>query len=82
MNYDWYDPNSKVATTEVGKGVTNFTAADIKYSTLGAGLTRYFSGNLKLLAYYSFVRNEKTSLPGFISDLPDNVFTLRMQLRF
>jgi hypothetical protein len=82
VKYDWYDPNTKVATTEIGKAATNFTAADVKYSTLGTGLTRYFTGKLKLLAYYSFVQNEKTALAGFNTDLPDNVFTFRMQLRF
>ena len=82
LKYDWYDPNTKVAAGDIGKGGTNLTAADIKYSTLGAGITRYFSGNLKLLAYYSFVRNEKTALNGYTEDLPDDVFTFRMQLRF
>ena len=80
--YDWYDPNTQVAETEVGKAGTNFTSADIKYSTLGVGLTRYFTGNLKILAYYDIVRNENSSLPGYTSDVMDNIFTLRMQLRF
>lgn len=79
--YDWYDPNVKVKNKEIG--TTNLTAADIKFSTLGVGLTRYFSsGNLKILAYYDFVRNESTFLQGFTSDIRDNIFTLRMQLRF
>lgn len=82
LKYDWYDPNRLVAATEIGKSGTNFTQADIRYSTLGVGLTRYFSGNLKLLAYYDLVRNEKTLLAGFEDDVPDNVFTFRMQLRF
>jgi hypothetical protein len=80
--YDWYDPNTKVADLEIGKASTNLASGDIKFSTLGIGLTRYFSGNLKLLAYYEFVRNEETALPGFIEDIKDNVFTFRMQLRF
>jgi hypothetical protein len=82
VKYDWYDPNTKVAASEIGKSGTNLTPADIKYSTLGAGLTRYFTGNLKILAYYSFVTNEKTALADFGSDLPDDIFTLRIQLRF
>ncbi|HVF82071.1 MAG TPA: hypothetical protein VM884_09065, partial [Flavisolibacter sp.] len=82
VKYDWYDPNTKVAAKEIGKTATNFTQADITYNTFGIGLTRYFTDNLKILAYYSIVRNEQTGLDGFISDLPDNVFTLRMQLRF
>lgn len=82
VKYDWYDPNTKVSGTDIGKAGTNLTVADVKYSTLGLGLTRYFDGGLKMLAYYDFVRNEKTLLPDYAVDLPDNVFTLRMQLRF
>ena len=82
VKYDWYDPNKKVKANEIGKAGTNMSPADIKYSTLGTGITRYFSDNLKFLAYYSFVRNEETDLAGYKNDLPDDVFTLRMQLRF
>jgi len=78
--YDWYDPNTKVEKKEIG--ATNLTMADIKFSTLGFGITRYLSGNLKVLAYYSIVRNEQTLLPGFTSDIEDDIFTLRMQVRF
>lgn len=80
--YDWYDPNTKVQESEIGKTGTNLTQADIKYSTIGFGLTHYFTGNLKLLGFYSMVENEKTALPGYTSDLEDDVFTLRIQLRF
>lgn len=78
--YDWYDPNTKAEKNEIG--LTNLTVADIKFSTLGLGITRYFSNNLKVLAYYSIVRNEHTLLPGFTSDIEDDIFTLRMQIRF
>lgn len=80
--YDWYDPNRKVSSTEIGKTGTNLTAADIKFSTLGIGFTRYFTGNYKVLVYYDIVRNEKTDLTAFIEDIDDNIFTLRFQLRF
>lgn len=82
LKYDWYDPNRAVSAMNIGKTATNLTATDIKFSTFGAGLTHYFSGNLKVLAYYDFVRNEKTALAGYTDDVPDDVFTLRMQLRF
>lgn len=78
--FDWYDPNTKAGGKEIG--TTNLTSADVKFSTLGFGVTRYFTDNLKMLAYYSVVRNEHTLLPGFTSDIEDNVFTLRMQMRF
>jgi hypothetical protein len=78
--YDWYDPNTKSEKKQIG--ISNLTVADIKYSTIGIGITRCFSSNLKILAYYDIVRNEKTSLIKYISDNKDNIFTLRMQLRF
>ncbi len=80
--YDWYDPNTKVANKEIGKQGANFTFADIRYDTFGIGLTRYFTNKLKLLAYYDFVKNEKTELLGFDTDINDHVFTFRMQMRF
>lgn len=78
--YDWYDPNTEAEKKEIG--VSNLTAADIRYFTYGFGLTKYFTDKLKVLAYYAIVKNETTSLNGFASDIKDNVFTLRMQLRF
>ena len=82
LKYDWYDPNTNVSGEEIGTTNTNFTVADIKFSTLGIGLTRYFSENLKVLAYYDVVRNEKTVLDGFYTDRNDNILTIRMQLKF
>ncbi len=78
--YDWFDPNTKASAKQIG--TTNLAEGDIKFKTLGLGLTHYFNNNLKLLAYYAMVKNEKTSLAGYTDDLDDNVFTLRMQLRF
>ncbi len=80
--YDWYDPNIKVQKSEIGKPGTNLTAADVRYNTFGFGMTRYFTGNFKMLAYYDIVRNQKTSLSNLTGDVKDNVFTFRMQLRF
>jgi predicted porin len=80
--YDWYDPNRKISGLQIGGAATNFTSADIKYTTIGIGLTHYFNSNLKLLGYYDIVSNENTNLTGYKSNIPDNVFTLRMQLRF
>jgi len=80
VKYDWYDPNTKAEKKEIGS--SNLTVADIKFSTLGVGITRYFSGNLKILGYYDFVRNENTLIQGFTSDARDDIFTLRIQVRF
>jgi hypothetical protein len=82
VKYDWYDPNTKAEDDQIGKADVNLTAADIKFSTLGVGFTRNFNDNLKILAYYDIVRNEKTAMTGYTGDLRDNIFTLRMQLRF
>lgn len=82
LKYDWYDPNKKVSKSEIGKQATNLTLADIRYTTIGFGFTRYFSGNLKFLVYYDIVWNEKTLLPGYTTEIKDNIFTFRMQLRF
>jgi hypothetical protein len=80
--YDWYDPNTKLEKLEIGKPGSNTNIADIRYNTLGIGFTRYFTGNLKFLAYYDIVKNEKTSLLEYTEDVRDNVFTFRIQLRF
>jgi hypothetical protein len=80
--YDWYDPNTKVSGNSIGKTGTNMSAADIRFDTWGFGLTHYFNSNLKVLAYYDLVKNETTTLPEFTEDIEDNVFTLRIQLRF
>ena len=78
--YDWYDPNTAVRESEIG--ASGFTAADIKFSTIGFGLTHYFAGNLKAVAYYNIVRNRPTALAGYTTDSRDDNFTFRIQLRF
>jgi hypothetical protein len=82
LKYDWYDANASVSGTDIGKAGSNFTTADIKYSTLGIGYINHITPNAKAVFYYARVMNEKTSLTGFTSDVNDDVFTLRMQFRF
>lgn len=77
--YDWYDPNKKVKGTEVGK---NFTAADIRFNTLGFGYLMYPNENLKITFWYEMPRNEKTNLTDYSTDVKDNNFTCRVQYRF
>ncbi|MER3470247.1 MAG: hypothetical protein C4330_02675 [Chitinophagaceae bacterium] len=81
LKYDWYDPNTKVNGTQIANG-SNLTAADIKFSTVAFGVTHYITPALKILAYYDVIKNESTGMDGFKTDVQDNVFTLRMQLRF
>lgn len=82
LKFDWFDPNTKVAKNEIGAMNSNFTAANIKYSTLGFGYINYISDNAKLTFYYAKVWNEKTLLDGFSKDIKDDVFTCRLQFRF
>ncbi|HKZ66031.1 MAG TPA: hypothetical protein VJ111_06740 [Chitinophagaceae bacterium] len=82
VKYDWYDPNTKVATLDIGKPGTNLTAADIKFSTLGLGFLHHINDNIKVIFYYDIVKNETTQLSGYTGDLKDNIFTTRIHFRF
>jgi hypothetical protein len=82
VKYDWYDPNTDVETTDIGKAGANLTVADIKYSTLGLGYVYQFNPQTKIIFYYDMVKNETTSISGFTSDAKDNIFTCRLQFRF
>lgn len=82
VKYDWYDPNTKVNSSDIGKPGTTLNATDIKYSTLGFGYLHQFNENLKLLLWYDKIANEKTLLTGYTTDIKDNVFTCRLQFRF
>ncbi|MBI1781101.1 MAG: porin [Sphingobacteriales bacterium] len=82
IKYDWYDPNTEVKGDEIGTTGSNFTAADIKYTTLGLGYNNYISDNIKLTLYYAIVWNETTQLAGYTNDINDNVVTCRVQFRF
>ena len=82
IKYDWYDPNSNVKENEIGMPGSNINEANIKYSTLGFGYIHYINDNLKLVFWYDKVVNEKTQIPGFTSDVKDNIFTGRLQFRF
>ena len=86
VKYDWYDPNTDVKGKEVGLNGTQSgkptNSTDIKYSTLGLGAIWRFDQNLKIMAYYDMVTNEKTSVSGYTNDVKDNVVTVRLQYRF
>jgi hypothetical protein len=82
VKYDWYDPNTSVSEKEIGKAGSNLTPADIKYSTLGFGFIHYLNDNAKIMLWYDKVWNEKTDLPGYTTDIDDNIFTCRIQFSF
>jgi hypothetical protein len=81
LKLDWYDPNNTVSGAEVS-GAKGHTAADVKYTTFGAGYVWYINSNVKLVLYYDHVVNESTSLAAFAEDVKDDVFTSRLQFRF
>ncbi len=80
--YDWFDPNVKIAGNDIGKAGTNTTLGDIRFDTYGFGVTYRVNHNLKFTAYYDAVQNEVTQVAGYKKDIPDNVFTLRMQIKY
>jgi hypothetical protein len=82
IKYDWYDPNRQVSGNDIGKPGSNLSATDIKYSTLGLGYIYYINENLKLVLWYEIIRNETTQIPGYNTDLKDNIFICRLQFRF
>jgi len=82
LKYDWYDPNRQAGGRAIGAQAGNLTPADVRFDTWGGGLTFSPNRHLKILAWYSRVINEATLLPGWERDLSDDVFTLRMQVRF
>lgn len=80
--YDWYDPNVKIAGKDIGKTGTSTNLGDIRFDTYGFGLTYRVNHNLKFTAYYDMVQNEVTQVAGYKKDIPDNVFTFRMQIKY
>ncbi|MEP6845482.1 MAG: porin [Panacibacter sp.] len=82
VKYDWYDPNALVTEKDISRAGNNLNGTDIKFSTLGFGYIHYINLNLKLMFWYDKVWNEKANLPGFNTDIKDDIFTCRMQFRF
>ncbi len=82
LAFDVYDPNTDVVENEIGLMGNNTTAGDIKFSTLGYGLTCTINSRLKLTIYNEQVVNKSTQLSSYMSDLKDDVFTTRLQYRW
>jgi len=81
LKYDWYDPNTRVKGAEL-TAAHGFNQADIKYQTFGAGYVYYINPYVKATFWYEHPMNESTSLAGYTKDVPDDVFTFRLQFRF
>jgi len=88
VKYDSYDPNTEVSGDEIGlatqqSGFKSTGSTDIAYNTLGLGLAYRWDAAVKLTAYWDKVTNETSEkLAGYTNDLKDNVFTLRLQVKF
>jgi phosphate-selective porin len=83
VKYDWYDPNTEIKGLEIGKTGTNTkNVGDIRFDTWGFGLTYRLNAFTKIIVYYDKVQNEKTLVPGYQTDIRDNVTTVRMQFKF
>ncbi|MEG1414260.1 MAG: hypothetical protein RR980_04155 [Mucinivorans sp.] len=82
LKYDYYDPNTKVSGNQIGQ-LAGTSAADIAYSTFGVGYLFRWNNNLRLMAYYDMVSNEKTeNLADFKGRIHQNVLTIRAQVKF
>lgn len=81
VKYDWYDPNTDVKGAEI-TSAHGFGPADIKYQTLGAGYIYYINPYVKAVFWFEHVMNEHTALAGYTADVPDDMFTFRLQFRF
>ncbi len=82
VGYDVYDPNIDVNDNEIGFAGNNTSAGDIKFSTLGYGLTYQLSDRMKFTVYNEHVYNNSTLLADFKQDVKDNVFTTRLQYKW
>lgn len=82
VKYDWFDPNVKIAGKDIGKAGTNTNLGDIRFDTYGFGINYHVNHNLKFTAYYDVVQNETTQVNAYKKDIIDNVFTLRMQIKY
>lgn len=82
LKYDYYDPNTQIKADQIGVQAGT-GAADVAYSTFGVGYLFRWNANLRVMAYYDMVDNEQcTNLKGFEGRIKQNVFTLRMQVKF
>jgi hypothetical protein len=81
VGYDVYDPNNKVSESQIGLD-NNTTAGDIKFRTLGYGLTYMVNTRVKLTMYNERVINASAPLENYNNDIKDDVFTLRLQYRW
>lgn len=81
VKYDWYDPNTLVAGNQV-TAAKGFSAADVRFNTLGFGYIFYVNPHLRAMLWYEMIKNENTAIAGYTTDAKDDNFTCRLQYRF
>jgi len=81
FKYDFYDPNTKVVGQQINSS-NKFGLGDVRYQTFGYGVNYLVNQNVKVMAYYDNVVNEKVGIAGYGNDKNDNIFTLRVQYKF
>jgi hypothetical protein len=95
LKYDYWDPNTKVASSDFTNATTTLTAGDIAYSTLGLGLLYYvpWASNIRCMLFYEMPKNEKltnlttgaTLLQYAVNNTSKtnlNLLTFRVQVKF
>jgi len=86
VKYDWFDPNTDITGSQIGVGKKT-SKVDVAYSTLGLGYMYRMNNNVRIMAYYDIVSNEKVNvisaaLKGYSANLADNLVTVRLQYKF
>ncbi len=83
VKFDYFDPNTKVSGDDIGIAGSHTGIADIAYTTLSYGIIFSPTKNLRFSAWYDMPTNETTKwVTGYSEKRKDNLFTLRMQVRF
>lgn len=84
FKYDFYDPNTSIASNEIGNPVNTKTGkGDIGFNSIGVGYLLNLNSAMRIMAYYEMKSNEtSTALDGYKENIKDNIFTLRLQYTF
>jgi hypothetical protein len=72
VRYDYYDPNTKLSGDAAG--------SSLYYKTWAIAWQYYLNDNIRLTAQYTMPKNETNA--SNLSDIKDNLFTIRVQAKF
>jgi len=80
IKFDWYNPNTQVSSKNLSTvNDARVSGADVLYRTVGFGYVFHPADFVKLVIWYDLVKNPSYNIPGYGSDLKDNVLTIRTQ---